>query len=184
MHLERTCPARHLPRLGPTIPNDQPASPRVPLLAVGLDVLPDLHRQGRHQHPPGSLPGQLVHRLRTALFRRNFVVCSIVVEYLQHGWRLLSPACQPEFSRCSRERIRRLLQTADPQLLVISPRRRPRVCLLLDHTPCARPRGSAIDLAHATLADEGGHVVAPYALEPHSIRPETEDVIPPLGTPA
>ena len=34
-----------------------------------------------------------------------------------------------------------------------------------------------IDLAHAALADEGGHVVAPYALESHLIRPETEEVI-------
>ena len=34
-----------------------------------------------------------------------------------------------------------------------------------------------IDLPHPTLADEGGHVVAPYALESHVVRPETEEVI-------
>ena len=37
--------------------------------------------------------------------------------------------------------------------------------------------GGLIDLPHAALADEGGHVVAPYALESHVVRPETEEVI-------
>ena len=39
-----------------------------------------------------------------------------------------------------------------------------------------------IDLAHAPLADEGGDVVAPNAFEPHLIRPETEEAIPPPET--
>ena len=37
--------------------------------------------------------------------------------------------------------------------------------------------GGLVDLSHATLANEGGHIVAPYALESHWIRPETEEVI-------
>ena len=37
--------------------------------------------------------------------------------------------------------------------------------------------GGLIDLPHAAFADEGGHVVAPYALESHVVRPETEEVI-------
>ena len=34
--------------------------------------------------------------------------------------------------------------------------------------------GGPIDLAHPALADEGGHVVASYALKSHLIRPETD----------
>ena len=46
-----------------------------------------------------------------------------------------------------------------------------------DGTPRA-PRRSA----PSPLADKGGDVVAPNAFEPHVIRPETEDAIPPPET--
>ena len=34
--------------------------------------------------------------------------------------------------------------------------------------------GGLIDLSHPALADEGGDLVAPYALDSHLIRPETD----------
>ena len=47
------------------------------------------------------------------------------------------------------------------------------------HLPVQLRVGGLIDLFHAPLADEGGHVVAPYALESHVIRPETDEVLVP-----
>ena len=41
--------------------------------------------------------------------------------------------------------------------------------------------GGLVDLPHAPLTDEGGHVVVPYALESHVIRPETDEAIAPSG---
>ena len=89
----------------------------VPFRAVFLDVLSDLDRQGLHQHPAGSFTRQLVKgRILILLFRvRRLVV------YLQHGWRLLSPGRPARvLAFDSRERLRRLLHTTDPQLSVIS----------------------------------------------------------------
>ena len=36
-----------------------------------------------------------------------------------------------------------------------------------------------VDLPHAPLANEGGDIVAPYALESHLIRPETDEPLAP-----
>ena len=69
----------------------QPPPARVASLLVSVHILGHLDLQGCHQHPPSTLPGQVVQRRsrgRFFRFRRR-------VEYLQHGWRLLSPACQP-----------------------------------------------------------------------------------------
>ena len=90
-HLHCARPTRDLPGLGLTVADHQPPPARVASLLVGVHILGHLDLQGCHQHPPSTLPGQVVQRRsrgRFFRFRRR-------VEYLQHGWRLLSPACQP-----------------------------------------------------------------------------------------
>ena len=90
-HLHCARPTRDLPGLGLTVADHQPPPARVASLLVGVHILGHLDLQGCHQHPPSTLPGQVVQRRS----RGRFFRFRCRVEYLQHGWRLLSPACQP-----------------------------------------------------------------------------------------
>ena len=65
---------------------------------------------------------------------------------------------------------------------LLPPRRRRTPRFRGGHLPVQFGIGGLIDLPHAALANEGSDVVAPNAFEPHLIRPETEDAIPPPET--
>jgi hypothetical protein len=89
--------------LGPAVVHHQRAARFVALLAMTLDVVVGLRPQRRHQHPPRSHPCDLIQLKKlAACFPRI-----LLLDYLQHRWRLLPPGSH-RGSRCLRGRVRRL----------------------------------------------------------------------------
>ena len=62
--LERPRPHRHLAGSRPAVAHHLGAVHPVPRLGVGLEIRRDLFLERCHQHPSGSLTGQLVQRRR------------------------------------------------------------------------------------------------------------------------
>ena len=111
-----------------------PPALRVAFLEVRLDILRDLDRKGRHQHPPRSLSSQLVHRRRGAVFLYNLLGClSLSSTFSMGGVSFPRPASR---SVCvSHGRIRRLLTLPIHNfwLYLWLPRRR--ICVLFHQDP-------------------------------------------------
>jgi len=64
----------------------------VPLVSVARDGVGHLGLEGRHQHAPGSLAGQLVQIGRQLAFS---LVLKRFFEYLQHGGVSSPPGSHP-----------------------------------------------------------------------------------------
>jgi hypothetical protein len=81
----RTRGGGHLPRLVVAVADHQPPAVGVELVGALLDVGGDLSLQRRSQHPPGTLPGQLVQHRPTHRGRGVLVGLVLVVDYRKHG---------------------------------------------------------------------------------------------------
>ena len=110
-HLQRARTAGDTPRPRLPVAHHEPAAIRVTGLGMPLHVGRHFLLQRTHQHPPRAFPRELVQHV--ALFPSN-----LVLDYLQHGWRLLPPAFAGVVFD-SHGRIRRLSHASHPQLWVI-----------------------------------------------------------------
>src|SRR5512135_1524901 len=77
-HLHGASGRGHLPRPGVSVADHQPVASLLALVSVRGDVRLDLGRQRRGQHPPGTLPDDLIQP------RGQLLARSRVLDYLQH----------------------------------------------------------------------------------------------------
>src|SRR6202022_4087554 len=106
-----------LARLGPAVAHHQPASVLVALAAMALDVIVGLSPQRFHQHPPCALARDLVQQQK--LLTRFPRI--LLLDYLQHRWRLLPTRLPPGFALLTRKGYAAFfMRASDPQLSVIA----------------------------------------------------------------
>ena len=100
----------------------------------------------------------------------------IAADTLKATVKLSTDRCFPEQVHAEHEARKHLRFPLEPRQPIRIGRKRFRQDLQR-HLAVQLGVGGLIDLAHAAFADLRGDVVAPYALESHWIRPETEEVI-------